>query len=272
MTYVDILVSRIRQRLLEQNKNYLSIFLGETGAGKSYSALRLAELCDPNFSVERVVFTPEDFLKAVKEAKRGDFIIFDEAGVGIPSREWYRLQNKLLGYVVQVFRHKNLGVLFTTPNINFIDKMVRSLFHAIIHVSGVNRERNVTVCHYYHVKINPVLGSMKLELLTLYVNGSPVEVDPLYLSMPSKDLVKAYEGKKSEFVNQLYEDALNKAQQQQHGISHWDVKRYERLMEGVVKLCETEGVPTVARKMGIPERTLRRWYNDWRAETVSQLV
>ena len=34
---------RIRVRLLYQNKNWLAIITGDTGSGKSYSALRIAK-------------------------------------------------------------------------------------------------------------------------------------------------------------------------------------------------------------------------------------
>ncbi|EQD60470.1 hypothetical protein B2A_03672, partial [mine drainage metagenome] len=42
--------------------NLIALFIGDTGSGKSYSAIRLAERVDPNFSVARIVFTVKEFL------------------------------------------------------------------------------------------------------------------------------------------------------------------------------------------------------------------
>ncbi|MHB1470090.1 MAG: hypothetical protein ACYCSA_00950 [Thermoplasmataceae archaeon] len=35
---------------IEENRNFIAIFTGDTGSGKSYSAIRLAEMVDTTFS------------------------------------------------------------------------------------------------------------------------------------------------------------------------------------------------------------------------------
>jgi hypothetical protein len=49
-------------------------------------------------------------MEKIQEMKKGQAIMFDEAGIGMSAREWQRVQNRLIGYTAQLFRHKNLVV------------------------------------------------------------------------------------------------------------------------------------------------------------------
>ena len=67
------LLQWIRNRI-KKNRNLIALFIGDTGSGKSYSSIRLAETIDPGFSVDRIVFTVEDFMKLINS--------------GLPSIGW----------------------------------------------------------------------------------------------------------------------------------------------------------------------------------------
>ena len=58
------LLQWIRNRI-KKNRNLIALFIGDTGSGKSLSSIRLAERVDPNFNVDRIVFTVDDFLALV---------------------------------------------------------------------------------------------------------------------------------------------------------------------------------------------------------------
>ena len=135
--------STVWNRLYRKNKNFLAINVGQTGSGKSWGALRIAYDMDRDylnrhrFSMEKVVFSPSQFLALVRKGLPiGSFIVWDEAGVGLSSREWYSKVNRFLVKVLQTFRFQQLGVIFTTPAMNNIDKQARQLFHSIITYSG----------------------------------------------------------------------------------------------------------------------------------------
>ena len=86
-------IKSIQNRLLRKNKNWLSIVCGDTGSGKSYSALTLANAISPRgITIKRnMVFNPIQFLEKINDKsklQKGDVIIFDEAGVGMSAREW----------------------------------------------------------------------------------------------------------------------------------------------------------------------------------------
>jgi len=69
---------------IAKNKNFLAVFLGPTGSGKTYSALRFAETLDPEFGIDRVAFSTIEFMKILlydESIKSGSVIVWDETGV-----------------------------------------------------------------------------------------------------------------------------------------------------------------------------------------------
>ena len=79
-----------------------SEFPGETGSGKSLSSIRLAERVDPNFNVDRIVFTVQDFLALVNSGlPPGSVIVFDDAGLGINARLWQEMNARVFGMLTQ---------------------------------------------------------------------------------------------------------------------------------------------------------------------------
>ena len=112
---------------LEHEGSVVAIFVGRTGSSKSGSAISLAYALDPTFNLDRIVFSVDEFFKISTESNLppGSFLIFDDAGVGVGSRDWQDEKNKSLGAILQTFRYKQLPTLITTPRIGFIDKQVR---------------------------------------------------------------------------------------------------------------------------------------------------
>jgi len=192
----------IRARL-ENNKNALIAIIGETGSGKSYTALRLAELIDDDFNVaEKVCFRPVEFVKAVQKARKHSVIVFDEAGVGIPAREWWSIQNRLLDYVIQTFRFKNLCVIFTMPNLNFIDEHARLLFHYVLETQFIDYEAETVVLKPFKV----TTYSRTRKTYFVYPRVKNVVLTRLVVSKPSERVVREYEVKKERYLNELYNE------------------------------------------------------------------
>ena len=187
------LIQQIRSRLLKQNKNWLAVVCGETGSGKSYSAIKIAAAIDDSFSIEKIVFNADDLIKLLQgNYPPGTAIVFDEAGVGLPAREWYSIQNKILGYVLQTFRYKNYAVIFTVPSIDFIDIQARKLFHAYIETCGISR-KNKTVTLKYKI---PKYNNQKNKWLWYYPRISGKVLKRIIVSKPDWRILKEYETKK----------------------------------------------------------------------------
>jgi hypothetical protein len=201
-------VNRIRARTRFQNKNWLAIICGETGSGKSYSALSFAKLIGGKVFI---VFTPLEFLQLLNNQKlsKGDVIIFDEAGVGMSSREWYSVQNKLLGTILQTFRNMNVSVIFTTPNLSFIDVQARKLFHCYMETSYINYEEEEAYLKVYDIQVNSRLDKLYYKKPKFSDDqGRIFTMGHLVLDKPDEKITEYYENKKTEYTQRLNANAL----------------------------------------------------------------
>lgn len=196
----------IRGRMTVMNKNWLCAVCGDTGSGKSYSALSVADrICPNGIRIENVVFSPLDFMKRLKsgEFKKGDIIIFDEAGVGMSSREWYSIQNKLLGSILQTFRNMNVGVIFTTPNLGFVDKQARTLLHSYMETSRIDRNLKVAYLKIYNVNHYSMWDKTYYNCPRFRCDDRLITMKELAVPMPRISLVKEYEKVKTEYTEKL---------------------------------------------------------------------
>ena len=200
-------------RLYYNNQNFLGAYCGQTGSGKSYAALYSAWIMDRaqngghRFSIDNVVFTPEEFLKAVKNnSYRGTFIIWDEVGVGINSRTFYEKTNLMISYVTQTFRWKNFGVLYTVPAFGYIDKQVRQLFHAYVQMLKPLPHLERSVGKWYWLNYNPRDSQDLYFPLPRVIDGDGGKriIDKVYFPLPPKELINQYEEKKKAIVESWY--------------------------------------------------------------------
>lgn len=121
----------------EIKKDWDMIFLydGNEGSGKSAKALQDAFYCDPTLDITRVVFTPNEFRKAIMEADKFQAVVYDEAYTGLSSRATMSLINRTLIKMLAEIRQKNLFIFVVMPTFFDLDKYValwRS--RALVHV------------------------------------------------------------------------------------------------------------------------------------------
>jgi Zonular occludens toxin (Zot). len=123
-------IRRIIYNRIEMKKNCFFMLVGDSGEGKSYTALRIAEIVQEDFDPKtQVVYTPDQYLDVINyavEKRKTKVIILDEAHVTIPARLWLSFTNLAVGLVTTTFRRlKSLAVLIVSPDINWVEKMVR---------------------------------------------------------------------------------------------------------------------------------------------------
>lgn len=176
---------------LGTKRNVLLAIVGPTGSGKSYAGMKIGELFDRNedFDISHVVFSVDEFYDAISRLKNNCFIVFDEAGLGFAHREYMSAINKMLAMVFQTFRYKYINVIFTLPKLGFMDYVGRSLLHGVLRMT----DRGKAIVY----KVQPnLLGS---EIY--YPREGSVEI-----GLPSKELIEAYEKKKTEFLEMKYKE------------------------------------------------------------------
>ena len=206
-----ILRKKVWDRLHRKDKNYMAAVCGDTGSGKSEFGLRFCEALDPNFSVDQVAFTVEDFMRLVNEDyPPGSFILFDEVGVALSHATHYDADQIKLNHVLETWREQNRGLLMTAPHLNLIQKSSRGLLHAQMDMQGINYEHWLSHARYRYFQVNTDTGDIykKHPRLRDSASGRVREYKRLKLYRPSPDLVDEYLERKRAFNDQLNEEVL----------------------------------------------------------------
>lgn len=267
MTYsYQILAGNIRKRVLELDKNYLGIAVGQTGSGKSATTAQICGTVDPTFFDEcRVVLTAGEFMEKIQEMKKGQAIMFDEAGIGMSAREWQRVQNRLIGYTAQLFRHKNLVVFFTVPSMGFIDVQLRHLMHGILATKAIDYEQKITIAKYYKIQHDPVFNSTRYTPFEYTAkDGCAYALDPLCTEHPNEKFWKMYLKKKEEFAEAFYKETEETLKGQTgEKMKLKEIQKLESQSKALSSLIagirKEKSWLELEQLTGVNERTLQRW-------------
>lgn len=175
---------------MRTKRNVVIAIDGESGLGKSYAGLILADKIDRNkdFDENHIVFYFKEFLDCLDNLKSGCTILFDEAGVEFGHRDFQKWINKILNYLLQTFRFKLINLIFTLPSIAMLDKTGRTLTHIYIHMTKQGEGR------VYKQFLNIADGKIWRKKL-----------GTLEFELPRKDLIEIYENKKERVFNERLE-------------------------------------------------------------------
>lgn len=198
------------RRLIAENKNVITAELGSTGSGKSYRDLRKAELWykyhfKEEFPSEHICFGVEQVMKLLAEGnlKKGSVIIFEEAGVNLGSRDWQNKMSKMFNYILQSFRSMNLALFLNLPYLSMLDVQARNLLHYYAESVGIRQDTKQNECKPFFVQIAQGTGKVYRKYPKVIMGGKKVKLKRFLWSMPSKNLVDAYEEKKLNYLKQL---------------------------------------------------------------------
>lgn len=242
----------IRERIREKNKNAICVFTGETGSGKSYSALRLGEIVDKEFSLDHLVFRPLDFLDLVNSSalETGSVIVWDEMGLGMPAREWNSLFNKSIGYVLQSFRFRNLCLLMTVPDQAFIDAQARALFHYLFEAEHINEDAETVSCNVLRVEHSARFHKDYAKHPIVRTPDGPAKMRTVEFGLPSSSLRKAYEERRAAFMSTYYRELRESLEMTGEGkaVPMWAWRALLALEELTENQTEMAGYLRVARE------------------------
>lgn len=205
---MSVIIARIRNKLHIEGNSFQGMVLGTTGSGKSLTSIEFCKLIDPDFDINRIVFTPEDFLELINSnLPPGSAILCDEIGSWLSSRDWYSLQNKLMSIVLETYRYKRLCVFWTVPNVRMVDVNLRDLCHAIIETVKIDRKNNVCKIKFKYRQVNPVTGKSYDKFPVIRNSkGEPITVTRCNVHRPPRDLEEKYERKKLKHLDTIYKD------------------------------------------------------------------
>ena len=211
-----LLILKFMYSKMKNNKNFLSVFTGATGSGKSYSCLRLAELWysyyfnGKPFPTENICFSIEDLLRRLRHGKlrKGDLLIVEEIGVNANAKNFQSKTNKALQYILQSFRSLNIIVLFNVPHFSFFDKTARMLMHSHIQTKRIDVQKQICILKPYFLSISQSTGKIYTKWLRVrnIKTGQTIKITTLELKKPSQELCNVYEDMKERFVKTLIAD------------------------------------------------------------------
>lgn len=126
--------TKIKPKLEKKDFDWIWVVDGGEGTGKSQFSMGLCKLVDPTFNLDRVCMTPNEFTKAIVNAKPRQAVLFDEGFTGLSSRQSLSEINRLIVSLIMEMRQKNLFVVIAMPTIFLLDRYValfraRGLFH-----------------------------------------------------------------------------------------------------------------------------------------------
>lgn len=202
---------------IASNKNFLCAITGQTGSSKSYSAMSLMEIINsdknPEELIKNICLTTRQFVERVNsgDLKAGDVIIWDEAGIGMNSKSWASIANKIINLILQTFRNMNLIIFFTLPHLSFLDSDSRKLLHSTIQTLKVDRSEKSATLKPLIIQVNQDTGKLYKKYLRVRGrNGKLAPVKRLKVYLASPKLLELYEAKKKQFTHNLNRDIMNK--------------------------------------------------------------
>jgi len=210
----QVLRQEVWHRINSRNQHYMAALVGPEGSGKSWTALKIAELIDPTFGPDRVMFDPHTFMESLTAWKdagetRGKMIVVDEAGVGIGSRSWYDKDQIQLNKVLQVIRSENMGMLFTLPRLSELDSQTRGRLRAMIEMDGMSPGRYADVKYLRWFPARDERSKIYRKYPIIGDGANMRKVRRLRFGPPSEELIDGYEARKDTFQAELYAETTD---------------------------------------------------------------
>lgn len=115
----------IKKLLNEHSYDWLNVVTGGEGTGKSTLSLRICRYVDPDFSVDQVVYTAEDFMDTARQLPPGSAIDVDEGALVFFSRDAMKTETKEAIQFLTGVRERNLFININVPDFFLLDKYIR---------------------------------------------------------------------------------------------------------------------------------------------------
>lgn len=209
-----LIKDRVWDRMWIDNEHFMGVLVGREGSGKSLTGMKIAEVCDPSFNADRVMFDPKNFLERLQDWKennetQGKMVVIDEAGVGVGVRSWYEKDQILLNQVLQLIRDENMGVIFTLPRLEELDSQTEGRLHAFMEMAAKKPDKWAKVKYLDWDPTRDGRNEAYREYPTMTVNGTRQSIKRITLSPPSDEIIEPYEKRKDTFQSEQYQNAID---------------------------------------------------------------
>ncbi len=255
---------------INRGKNALILTYGETGSGKSWVNLRMAELLmflqGKTFDTKNRVFNYVDQLARYsdkKDLKPGDVSVSEELGISMGARKWQKNIN--YSELLQTFRDVQSICFFNVPFRIMADKHARYLVH--FEVVMLPREEDKNSIKFFILQKNP---SANIESKTVYRKylrrkttdywgrTEKMPIKKMYWRKPSKEVLNAYLP-----IQKAFKSSIRKGIVKESEAAEEDSKKGRRVCkvteEHVIEIDKTNLTEDEkAKALKISKRTLGR--------------
>jgi len=226
----------IYKRVHQLRFNFLGMIVGKHRTGKSLAGLSFAHMLDPTFFPnleDRVVYYADDFMRALEDIRRkniiGGAIVWDEAGVGVPSREWYNISNKAVGLACQVFGRYRPIIFFVTQDVTYIDSQIRKLFHGFYEMQRMSDK--FAIAKPFNVSYNKRIGKVYYRYGRFYSTDMSQSIGKrvlkaIKLQRPPRKMEARYDDHSKEFKDLIMEQMQERTESytEDRDRKKWDIK------------------------------------------------
>jgi len=226
------------------NFSYLGLIVGRHRAGKSLYATTLSTILDRtfwNYLEVRVVYTAREFINALRNIRKlnvkGGAVVWDEAGIGIPAREWYELSNRLIGKMVQVFGHLNPVVFFVTQDASFVDNQPKKMLHAFIEMTRPSRD--YALAWVYDITTNKKTGKIYYIHPRIWIQGTGFfNQIRIKVYRPPKEIEERYEEHSLPYKQKIEEAMAQRIKEFEEGSLHPKEMTTEEIIKDIERRLE----------------------------------
>jgi hypothetical protein len=198
---------------LNTNRNWLAIITGETGSGKSWTAAKIGEdlskMTNRPFTYKNIVFEADVLLEFIQNSVPRSVVVLDEAGVELAAREFMSQRNRSMGKIFQVFRYKQLALIWTLPDLSMIDVQIRKLCHTFMETQPIDYDNQKTRVKWFNIYIDRWTGDITRQFPRVRIGGVTYVARGFKFGKPNPDIIKPYEKNKDIFFDKILKDARN---------------------------------------------------------------
>jgi len=203
-------------RVKHQNNSTNIRFIGDTGSGKSWSALAIAEIMagmmNKQIEAEDIYFSISDVIRRIAKSppKAGTIFFIDEQQVQGSAGEHSNLRGKAYTTFFSTVRSRRYIIISTMPFADMIIKKVRRFFHVEIETIGVDVVHKVVKTKprllEYHKQKDYVYRKRLVVISKDPKSGitKGKKISTWDIPKPSDEMINIYEQKKAEFQQATY--------------------------------------------------------------------
>lgn len=129
----------IQKKINQLDNDHFTVVAGKEGSGKSLLAIQEGATVSQTFSCVHICFSISEFLRAIKDAKRGDTFILDEGAMFLFSRESSSKGNKKIVKLFNIIRQKGLHIMICIPNYANLDSYIR--YHRVDTIINIDQPK-----------------------------------------------------------------------------------------------------------------------------------